>query len=286
MGRIVGAAIVSHHPGLMRSKEERLKLGQGRDSDLIEGFERLRKRMDAVKPDTFVIFDTHWITTGRHLVAGADHYKGLYTSTEMPHILSRVPYDYAGAPELARLVEQVATERGVTATNITEPTLSPQYATLNVLAKLGRGERVLSVGTCQTASMRHYLQMGEVIAEAIRRSDANAMLLASGALSHVFNDFDYEPRNQRYYHPDNVADARWVEFDREIVDLMREGRHADVLDRYPTMRQAHYEGWGAHYLQMVAAIGGRDCHARGTPCSEYENAAGTGNIHVWFDLAA
>jgi len=38
-------------------------------------------------------------------------------------------------------------------------------------------------------------------------------------------------------------------------------------------------------VQMVGALGGRTCRARATPCSEYENAAGTGNIHLWFDLA-
>ena len=44
------------------------------------------------------------------------------------------------------------------------------------------------------------------------------------------------------------------------------------------------EAWGAHYLQMIGAIGGSDCTAKGTALSEYENAHGTGNIHIWFDV--
>ena len=43
MGEIVGAAIVSHHPGIMRPKADRLKLGDGNDTDLIPGFGRVRE---------------------------------------------------------------------------------------------------------------------------------------------------------------------------------------------------------------------------------------------------
>jgi len=115
MGQIVGAAIVSHHPGLVQPKEVRIQRGNGRDSDLIEGFDRVRAKVDALKPDTLVIFDTHWITTSMHLVAGAAHYKGSYTSDELPYLMSRFPYDFRGAPELAVLVEKVAQEKRVPA---------------------------------------------------------------------------------------------------------------------------------------------------------------------------
>jgi 3,4-dihydroxyphenylacetate 2,3-dioxygenase len=33
----------------------------------------------------------------------------------------------------------------------------------------------------------------------------------------------------------------------------------------------------------IVALGGHDCHWPGTPLSEYENARGTGNIHIWFE---
>jgi 3,4-dihydroxyphenylacetate 2,3-dioxygenase len=283
MGEIVGAAIVAHYPGLMMPADKRLARGNGQDTDLIAGFDRLRRRIDAARADTLVIFDTHWFTTGLHLVAGAQRYEGLYTSSELPFSLSRVPYDYPGAPELAANVERVATARGIAARNVIDDSLTPQYATLNVVAKLGRGEKVLSVGTCQTARLRHYLEMGDVLAEAIRLTPCRAVLLASGALSHGFNDLSFEPRNPNYYHPDNVSDPAHVRLDREIIALLGQGRHDAVLDRYPELAAAEYEGRGAHYVQMVGALGGRACRARGTPCSEYENAAGTGNIHFWFD---
>ena len=90
-----------------------MQRGNGRDSDLIEGFDRVRAKIDEVRPDTFVLFDTHWLTTLLHLVAGAAHYKGTYTSDELPFSMTRFPYDHAGAPALAAEVERVAAEKKV-----------------------------------------------------------------------------------------------------------------------------------------------------------------------------
>ena len=283
MGEVVGAALVAHYPGLMLPEEMRKARGDGKDTSLIAGFAELRRRIDRVAADTLVIFDTHWFTTNMHLVAGARRYTGSYTSSELPFSLSRVPYDYPGAPELAASVERVALERDVTARNADDDSLVPQYATLNIIAKLRRDEKVLSVGSCQTAKAHHYLEMGEVIGEAIRRTPCRAVLLASGAMSHSFNDLSFKPRHPSHYHPDNVSSPQNAKLDREVIELLRQGRHDTVLDRYPELAAAEYEGRGAHYVQMLGALGGRRCRARGTPCSEYENAAGSGNIHIWFD---
>ena len=62
--------------------------------------------------------------------------------------------------------------------------------------------------------------------------------------------------------------------------------HASVIDLYPEYRGHRPEGFFGHYLMTVGALGGRGCRARGTSMSSYENAIGTGQVHVWFDLAA
>ena len=46
------------------------------------------------------------------------------------------------------------------------------------------------------------------------------------------------------------------------------------------------EGFFAHYLMMVGAIGGRSCVAAGEMYSAYESAGGTGQAHVWFERPA
>jgi hypothetical protein len=59
-----------------------------------------------------------------------------------------------------------------------------------------------------------------------------------------------------------------------------------VVDTMPEFLRVRPEGMFGHYLMMVAAIGGRDCVAPGVRYSEYENAIGTGQIHIWFDRPA
>jgi aromatic ring-opening dioxygenase catalytic subunit (LigB family) len=285
MGLIVGAALVSHHPGLMQDDDFRVRMGNGADSDLVGGFDRLRARIDAVKPDTFILFDTHWFTTGYHLIDAGAHYRGEYISDEMPWYLHGQRYDYAGHPALAHLIETVAVEQGVMSKAIDAPTLPRHYATINVVNKLGRGERVVTVSTCQNCQPRHYLESGRVIAEAIRRSDARVVLLASGALSHKFNEIDWVQKHPRIYHETNVSRPENVVRDKEAIALLQQGRHDLILEQWDAkFRPLPWEGFGAHYLQMVAAMGGAECRARGTACSDYENARGTGNVQMWFDV--
>lgn len=283
-GKIVGAAIVSHHPGLFQAEEFRIQAGDGRDSDLVAGFKRVRDRIEASGADTIVLFDTHWFTTGCHLVDAGAHYEGTYISDEMPWYLHGQQYGYDGDPELARLCATVAEERQVIARAIDEPTMARHYGTINIVNAMIRGQRVMSVGSCQTAATENYLEMGEVVGEAIKRSDRQVVLLASGALSHKFRNINTIPPNPCIYHPDNVSSDFNRESDYRVIELLQQGKHQQILENFDSeYRRLPWEAWGAHYLQMVGAMGGANCTAKGLALSEYENAHGTGNIHMWFD---
>ena len=285
-GKIVGAALVSHHPGLMQCEEFRVLQGAGRDSDLIAGYSRLRQKIAEVSPQVVIIFDSHWFTTGYHLVDGGAHFKGTFTSDEMPWYLHGVPYDYRGHPELASLIETVSRERGGYNRVTSHPDLARHYATINLVKQLGLERSdipVVTVSSCQNCDWPHFLASGESIGEAISRSGLRVLLLASGALSHKFNSIDWKPITPRIFHESNVSSPENRESDKAVIELFREGRHRDVLERWDAeYRRLPWEAFGAHYLQMVGALGGRNCRAPGEPLSAYENARGTGNIHIWF----
>ena len=290
MGEIVGAALVSHHPGLMQCEEFRVLQGAGSDSDLIAGYARLRSRIHAVAPDVVVIFDSHWFTTGYHLVDGGERYAGTYTSDEMPWYLHGVPYDYRGHPDLAWQIEAVSRERKGFNRVIAHPDLSRQYATINLVKQLrleSAGLPVVTVSSCQNCDWPHFLASGEAIGEAILRSNLRVLLLASGALSHKFNNIDWKPNHPRIFHESNVSCPEHIASDKAAIELMRAGRHDEILRRWDDdYRRKPWEAFGAHYLQMVGAMGGAACRAHGEPLSAYENARGTGNIHLWFDPIA
>ena len=287
MGKIVGAALVSHHPGLMQCEEFRRLLGAGADSDLIAGYARLRERIAAVKPDVVLIFDTHWFTTGYHLIDGGAHYSGTYISDEMPWYLNGVPYDYRGCPQLALDVEAVSREQGGYNRAICYPDLGRHYATINLIKHLRlelTHTPVVSASSCQNCAWPHYLKSGEAIGEAVQRSDFKVMLLASGALSHRFNEIDWKPKNPSIFHEDNVSSPENAASDKRAIELFREGRHDLILERWQDeYRRLPWEAFGAHYLQMLGAMGGSRCRVPGTALSAYENARGTGNSHIWFE---
>lgn len=289
-GRIVGAAVVSHHPGLMQCEDFRRMMGAGRDSDLIAGYARLRQRIDAVTPDVIVVFDSHWFTTGYHLVDAGARYTGTFVSDEMPWYLHGVPYDYRGHPKLAWAIDGASREAGGHVRAIANPGLGRTYASLNLVKQM-RLELddlpVVSVSSCQNARWTHFLDAGAQVAEGIRRSGLRAVVLASGALSHRFVDLDWTPVHPRIFHESNVSSAENVASDKGAIALFCQGRHDLILERWDgEYRRRSWEACGAHYLNMVGALGGAACRARGEPLSEYENARGTGNIHVWFELAS
>lgn len=287
MGQITGAAIVSHHPGLMQCEDFRKLMGAGQDSDLIAGYARLREKIAAARPDVVLVFDSHWFTTGYHLIDGGARYQGSYISDEMPWYLHGVPYDYRGHPEFALAVEAVAQEKGVPSRAINHPDLGRQYATINLVKQLRlelMDVPVVSASCCQNCDWPHFLQAGEVVGEAIRRSDLRVVMLASGALSHRFNRIDWTPKHPRIFHEDNVSSPENVASDKGAIELFKQGRHDTILANWnDEYRKRTWEAFGGHYLQMLGAMGGADCRARGEVLSDYENARGTGNVHIWFD---
>lgn len=288
MGQIVGAALASHHPGLMQCEDFRRLQGAGEDSDLIAGYARLRERIAVAAPDVVMIFDSHWFTTGYHLVDGGAHYRGWYVSDEMPWYLHGVDYDYAGCPELALAIGDVGSERRVPVRAICNPALPRHYATINLVKQLRLdrlGTKVVSVSSCQNCDWPHFLHSGEIVGEGIRRSPYRVLLLASGALSHRFNPIDWVPKHPRIFHESNVSRPENVASDKGAIALFEQGRHDQILARWDAeYRALPWEAFGAHYLQMVGALGGAACRAPGTALSAYENARGTGNVHLWFDV--
>ncbi|MDD9938749.1 MAG: hypothetical protein OXT09_34375 [Myxococcales bacterium] len=287
MGELVATAVVAHQPMVMVPKKVRVALGgSGADTTLIEpGFRWLREGFDKLGVDTFVIIDTHWFTTTEHVIAGANHFRGNYTSEEMPRNICDLPYDYPGAPELAAAWHGVCKERGLFTINVTAPSLPQHYATLNLVEHLRSDQRVLSCGVVQTGERDDFLALGAALGEAIRRAeDARVAVLGSGGMSHTFWPLS-QIREHFAYDPAHVISPEARAVDAEILELWAQGDHAAVLARYPEyLKRFKPEGRFAHYLMALGAMGGPECRAPGAQLSSYENAVGTGQVHVLFDL--
>ncbi len=284
MGEIIGAALVAHVPTIVMSESERRALNGGRDISLVAGLHRIRRDyLDRLAPDTIVVFDSHWFTTFEHCLTAHERRTGYFTSDELPRGMAAMPYDVPGDPELARAVEKVGTETDGTWVHATDdPYIAIHYPTVNLLGFLQGDERWVSAGICQTAEVDDFLVFGEVLAEAVRRLDRRVVLLASGGMSHRFWPLR-ELRKHESSDPVHIITPEARAADERILSHFAAGDHAAVIDSMPEYRAVSPEGRFGHYLTMVGAIGGRRCRAKGTQCSEYESAVGTGQVHVFFE---
>lgn len=88
------------------------------------------------------------------------------------------------------------------------------------------------------------------------------------------------------YHERNVSREAHIALDKEAIALFEQGRHDLILEQWDRrFRPLPWEGFGGHYLQMLGALDGGERRAKGSALSDYENARGTGTVHMWFDAA-
>jgi 3,4-dihydroxyphenylacetate 2,3-dioxygenase len=286
MGEIVGAGFLSHAPTIMFSRELRLAINEGKEISLVPGLQRLRSEvLDELKPDTILLFDSHWFTTVEFVITAHASRQGKFTSEELPRGMAQVPYDLAGNPEFARLVADKVIANGVKCHPSEDPCLPLNYPTVNTAFYLNGGEAWLSMGLCQTARDHNFLAVGKGIAEAVAASDQRVVLIASGGMSHRFWSLD-ELEAHEASDPIHIITPEARAADEKRLQWWQQGDHARVIDAMDDYRQHKPEGMFGHYLAMVGALGGRDCKASGSQFSDYENATGTGQVHVWFDKPA
>lgn len=287
MGEIVGAALVAHVPTIVLPEDVRRSINDGRESTLYSGLHELRRQVfDVVRPDLVIVFDSHWFTTVEFVITAHERRLGFFTSEELPRGMSSVPYDIPGNPEFARSVGRIADATpDCWITPIDNEHLPITYATTNLLPFLQGSEAWISVSVCQTAEPQDFATVGRVIAQAVDESDLRVVLVASGALSHTFHSLrtlrQHEAASEEHIFSERARNA-----DHAVLDAWRRGDHASVVNDLDTFMTVRPEGRFGHYQMMIAALGGADCVAPGTSFSEYENAIGTGQVHVWFERPA
>lgn len=281
-GQVVGAGLVAHVPTMVLPEDVRRELNGGREISLVPGLHRLKaEQLDRLRPDTIVVFDAHWATTVEFVVSAHDRRHGLYTSDELPRGMSQNPYDIPGDPELASLIGEEVAAAGSWMTPIDDPFLPIHYPTVNLLPFLQGPERWISVSTAQTAETDDFLLVGAAIGRAVARSGRRVVLLASGAMSHTFWKLK-ELREHEASDPVHIRTPEARRADLERIAWLEAGDHARVVDTMPEFLRVKPEAMFGHYLMMVGAVGGRECVAPGVTYSEYENAIGTGQVHLWF----
>ena len=96
MGKLALAAKITHVPSMYLSELPGAR--QGTRQDAIDGHIEIGRRCRELGVDTIVVFDTHWLVNANYHLNCAPHFKGRYTSNELPHFISNLAYEYPGQP--------------------------------------------------------------------------------------------------------------------------------------------------------------------------------------------
>ncbi len=280
MGHIVQAAKITHVPSIWMS--ETMPKYKGIRQSAVDGYARLRQDAIDRGVETFLIFDTHWITNqGFHLNA-KPHHKGRFISHELPHMLADMEFDYAGDPDLAAAILTVLEERGERAIGHAQPDLGMEYGTLLPMHFINDGvnARVLPVAVNQFSSIEENRRWGAAIAEGIRRSNRRVSVLASGSFSH-----DFTP-NERSVDGLNAVNGEFNrQMDLRVIELWQQGKWAEFLDLLPdyALKCAGECAMNDTAL-LFGALGWKDYAGTIDIYTPYFGSSGTGQANISFSV--
>jgi 3,4-dihydroxyphenylacetate 2,3-dioxygenase len=278
MGQLALVAKITHVPSMYLSELDGPRKGTRRDA--IDGHIEIARRCKALGVDTLVVFDTHWLVNANYHVNCAPHFKGTYTSNELPHFISNLAFESPGNPVLGRLLAQAGNQMGVETLAHDATTLQPEYGTLVPLRYMNADQH-FKVVSVSALCMAHYLDDSARLGWAMRRAveqhyDGKVAFLASGSLSHRFAQNGLAPE---------FAFRIWSPFletlDRSVIELWQQGRWAEFCGMLPEYAsKGHGEGFMHDTAMMLGALGWSDYEGRAEVLTPYFAASGTGQINV------
>ncbi len=281
MGRLVLASKITHVPSLMLSEQPGPL--HGRRAGAIASLKEIGRRARERGADTFLVFDTHWLSNfGFHLNANGRH-AGVYTSHEAPQLIQNLAYDLPGNPELAELIAEEAKKLRVDVRAHQVATLPLEYGTIVPMHYMNADatQKVVSAAAPLFASVDENRRFGEAAVRAIARSSSNVAVLASGSMSH------------KLVNNELVGDAQWdvvsSEFNRQMdlrVLELWERRQYDVfvrlLPEYCT--KCNGEALMADTVMLFGALGWDKFRGRAEQLCDYFTSSGSGQVTVEFHV--
>ena len=282
MGTLALAAKITHVPSMVLS--ELAGPRQGTRQDAIDGHREIARRCRALGVDTLVVFDTHWLVNAGYHINCAPQFKGVYTSNELPHFISNLPFEFGGNPALGELLARVCNEHGVETLAHSATTLAPEYGTLVPMRYMNvdRHFRCVSVSAL---CMAHYLDDSARLGWALRRAveqhyDGSVAFLASGSLSHRFAQNGRAPE---------FAFKVWSPFletlDRRVVEMWQAAEWPAFCAMLPEYAaKGHGEGFMHDTAMLLGALGWSAYDGRAELITPYFGASGTGQLNAVFPV--
>jgi 3,4-dihydroxyphenylacetate 2,3-dioxygenase len=283
MGTLALAAKVTHVPSMYLSEIE--GPGKGKRQAAIDGHHEIDRRCRALGVDTIVVFDTHWLVNADYHINCAPHWKGVYTSNELPHFISNMPFELDGNPGLGQLLAETAIAHGVFTRAHPATTLAPEYGTLVPMRYMNadRHYKVISVSAlCTVHTLAESARLGWAFRRAIEdHYDGTVAIFASGSLSHRF---------AQNGTADTYRDKMWSPFlerlDHTVVDMWQRGEWTDFCDMLPEYAaKGHGEGFMHDTAMLLGALGWNQYKQGVEVVTPFFPSSGTGQINAVFPVS-
>ncbi|MDO8301455.1 3,4-dihydroxyphenylacetate 2,3-dioxygenase [Lacisediminimonas sp.] len=282
MGQLALAAKITHVPSLYLSELDGPHKGCRQAA--IDGHHEIARRCRALGVDTIVVFDTHWLVNSGYHINNAAHFKGVYTSNELPHFIKNMPYEYDGNPALGQLLADAATEAGVHTRAHADTTLSLEYGTLVPMRYMNSDRRfkVVSVSAfCTVHNLQDSARLGRAMREAVEKNyDGRVAFFASGSLSHRFAQNGVA---------DQYMNRNWSPFleelDHHVVGMWQRAEWAQFTAMLPEYAEkAHGEGFMHDTAMLLGALGWDRYDQPAEIVTPYFPSSGTGQINAVFPV--
>ena len=282
MGTLALAAKITHVPSMYLCEFPGPNFGK-RDA-AVAGHKEIDRRCRALGVDTIVVFDVHWQVNSEYHINCAPHFKGTYTSNELPHFIKNMPYDYPGNPSLGHLMADVANEMGVKSRAHSDTTLELEYGTLVPMRYMNADQhyRVICVsGWCDWHDLKESERFGLAVRRAIvERYDGTVAVFASGSLSHHFADNGKAPE-----YAFKTYNAFLEQVDLRVVELWERGEHSAVIDMLPMYADKCWGEGKMHDTAMLyGLLGGSSYAEKVEVVTPYFGSSGTGQINAIFPV--
>ncbi len=283
MGELVLAAKITHVPSLMLS--EQLEPLKGTRDGPINALKLIGERARERGADTFVVFDTHWISNfGFHINAN-DWHSGSYTSPEAPHMINDITYDFPGNPDLAHLIAEETAKDGPLALAHRVKTMPVEYGTIVPMHYMNADKTmsVVPIASPVFASVEENRKFGAAVTRAIKRSGCKAAILASGSLSHqLFENSKLGPEAWN-----RISSEFNRQMDLRVLDLWRERRFAEFCAMLPDYtRKCNGEALMVDTVMLFGALGWDQYDGKAEQLCAYFPSSGSGQVTVEFHLNA
>lgn len=282
MGKLALAAKVTHVPSMYLSELPGPR--QGFRKAAIDGHIEISRRCRELGVDTIVVFDTHWLVNANYHINCGPHFKGLYTSNELPHFISNMEYEFPGNPQLGKILAESCNRFGVETMAHDATTLAPEYGTLVPMRYMNADQhfKVISVSSLCTSHFLHdSARLGWAMRKAVEEHyDGTVAFLASGSLSHRFAQNGQAPE---------FATKIWSPFleqlDERVIGMWQNAEWPAFCGMLPEYAaKGHGEGFMHDTAMLLGALGWSEYDAQVEVLTPYFAASGTGQINAVFPV--